>query len=225
MCDRFGIANGTARVALSRMVDRGELANQDGIYSLAGLLLERQARQDASRTATRAAWDRSWQMAIVTATRRSSQERARMRNALAALGLGERREGVWMRPANLDPNRQPGSREALAGAVEWYTTRLAPDIDPCDLVSRLFDLESWAATAEALEGAMASAQSRLDQDTDAVVQGFMVASAALRHLTHDPQLPLALQPPGWHPERLRLSYRDFEADYQSHLKVFFRAHR
>ena len=35
-CRRFGIAEGTARVALSRMVDRGELTNHDGVYELAG---------------------------------------------------------------------------------------------------------------------------------------------------------------------------------------------
>ena len=43
--EEFGINPGTTRVALTRMVDRGELARVDGgHYSLAGALLDRQAR-------------------------------------------------------------------------------------------------------------------------------------------------------------------------------------
>src|SRR5690242_13068454 len=35
-CGLFGVAEGTARVALSRMLDRGELTATDGVYELAG---------------------------------------------------------------------------------------------------------------------------------------------------------------------------------------------
>ena len=35
-CGLFGVAEGTARVALSRMVDRGELRSGSGVYELAG---------------------------------------------------------------------------------------------------------------------------------------------------------------------------------------------
>src|SRR3954470_1143428 len=45
----FGIAEGTTRTALSRMVNAGELVVEDRSYRLAGRLLERQARQDVSR--------------------------------------------------------------------------------------------------------------------------------------------------------------------------------
>ena len=45
----FGIAEGTTRVALSRMVAAGELRPDDDGYRLAGRLLDRQARQTASR--------------------------------------------------------------------------------------------------------------------------------------------------------------------------------
>ena len=41
----FGIAEGTTRVALSRMVAAGELVAEDGSYRLSGPLLERSAAQ------------------------------------------------------------------------------------------------------------------------------------------------------------------------------------
>src|SRR5579862_9666620 len=45
----FGISQGTTRVALSRMVAAGELVVEGNAHELAGRLLERQARQQASR--------------------------------------------------------------------------------------------------------------------------------------------------------------------------------
>ena len=63
----FGLAEGTVRTALSRMVAAGELTADDGTYALAGPLLARQARQDESRRAVVAAetWDGGWTMAVV----------------------------------------------------------------------------------------------------------------------------------------------------------------
>lgn len=49
----FGIAEGTVRVALSRMVAAGDLLQAGGQYTLSQRLVERQARQDESRDRTR----------------------------------------------------------------------------------------------------------------------------------------------------------------------------
>ena len=98
----FGISGGSTRTALSRMVAAGELEAVDGRYRLAGHLLERQARQDASRhPRLRAAWDRTWRTAVVVAGRRPAAERAALRAAMARARYGELREGVWLRPDNL----------------------------------------------------------------------------------------------------------------------------
>ena len=112
----FGIAEGTTRVALSRMVAAGELRpDQDG-YRLAGRLLDRQARQTASRRAETEPWDGTWELAVVRiGGARRAADRAALRSALADLRLAELREGVWMRPANLPGDRSPEAR-ALAGA-------------------------------------------------------------------------------------------------------------
>ncbi|MCY7289389.1 MAG: hypothetical protein LH624_14370, partial [Cryobacterium sp.] len=47
-CGLFGIAEGTARVALSRMVANGELTTADGFYELAGGLRRRRREQEWS---------------------------------------------------------------------------------------------------------------------------------------------------------------------------------
>jgi phenylacetic acid degradation operon negative regulatory protein len=224
MGERFGISGGTTRVALSRMVDRGELTNDDGVYALAGELLERQERQDRSRNHARPTrWDGTWEQAVVTVSGLAPSDRNRVRRALSALGLGERREGVWMRPANLDPGRLPSAREVVDHHVDWY--RIAPleQAAAAALAARLFDLDGWAATAAQLQTAMRAALHGLDADDDAVVSGFTLASAALRHLVHDPQLPPELEPDHWPVAALRRSYDDYERAYQQLLRRFFRS--
>ena len=225
LAERFDIAPGTARVALSRMVDRGELQNDHGTYELAGDLLERQHRQDASRTPPPSAWDGDWEQAVIVVTGRSASERSRLRAALTALNLGERREGLWMRPANLDPARQPGARAATGGLVEWYRVCPAATVSARALAGEVFDLDEWATTATALCDALASAQARLPDERGAVAEGFTLASAALRHLVHDPQLPADLQPDRWPSDDLRTAYAAFEHDYQDLLRAFFRSQR
>lgn len=221
---RFGISEGTTRVALSRMVDRGELSNDNGTYTLAGDLLERQERQDRSRGGGRPnPWDGTLEQAVVTTSGRSASDRNQLRRALASFGLGELREGVWMRPANLDPDRLPSTRAVIDQQVDWY--RIAP-IDretAADLMTRLFDLDRWAATSAALQAAMEQARHRLDSNNDAIVSGFNLASATLRHLVHDPQLPPELAPACWPAEALRRAYDDYERAYQQRLRHFFRS--
>src|SRR3954471_14473351 len=103
VAELFGIAEGTARTALSRMVANGELVAEDGHYELAGSrLLDRQVRQTASRRATRLRWHGGWVMAIVISERRDAAARAELRSALEAVRLRELREGVWLRPDNIE---------------------------------------------------------------------------------------------------------------------------
>src|SRR6478736_9397418 len=48
MASLFGISDGAARTCLWRMVSSGELTSDDGIYALAGRLLERRQRVDVA---------------------------------------------------------------------------------------------------------------------------------------------------------------------------------
>ncbi|MEM7339075.1 MAG: PaaX family transcriptional regulator C-terminal domain-containing protein [Actinomycetota bacterium] len=223
MGERFGISGGTTRVALSRMVDRGELANDNGTYALAGELLERQERQDSRRAGPLPDWDRSWEQAVVTTSGRSATDRGRLRRALTGLGMGELREGVWMRPANLAPGRLPSARSVADEQVHWYGIAPLDESKAAGLAARLFDLDGWASTAAVLDAAIGHASRELETDDDAVVSGFNLASATLRHLTHDPQLPPELTPPSWPADALRRSYAEFESAYQQLLRTFFRS--
>ncbi|WP_258565532.1 hypothetical protein, partial [Streptomyces sp. WELS2] len=128
LVEPFGIGGSTLRAALSRMVTAGDLRRTDAVYRLSDRLLERQRRQDdAVRPRTRA-WHGDWEMVVITATGRGPAERADLRARLTALRLAELREGVWLRPANLD---RPLPAEVHRVALT-YTAR--PDEPPVSAV-------------------------------------------------------------------------------------------
>ena len=212
----FGISEGTARTALSRMVASGEVSSDDGAYELIGpRLLERQARQSASRRAARRRWQGGWVMAVVVQERRDPSARADVRAALASARLAELREGVWLRPDNIDLAWAPV-------VAEQCTVVHARDVDSA-LVDRLWDLPGWAKTADDLRAAIAELVGPLEQaDTSALADGFVVSAAVLRHFQADPLLPDELLPRAWPGGSLRQEYDRFDAAYRAVLRDWFR---
>ncbi|MFE3449913.1 PaaX family transcriptional regulator C-terminal domain-containing protein [Nonomuraea sp. NPDC059194] len=196
----FGIAEGTVRVALSRMVAAGDLTQEDGRYALSERLRERQDRQDESRSPHTRAWDGTWEIAIVTAERRAPADRAALRHTMTVLRLAELREGTWLRPANLI-RRWPEIVTAQCTLVDG-----TPREDPTGL---LWDLEGWAAEARRLLKALDQARG--------LAEGFLVSAAVLRQLLADPLLPPELLPEGWPGAELRARYDDFDRDYRRAL--------
>ena len=84
----FGITANRARVALSRMVASEEATTDgSGRYRLAGRLLDRQARQLASRAGHTDAWSGEWRVVAVTTSGSSAEIRSRRRNALRTVAL------------------------------------------------------------------------------------------------------------------------------------------
>src|SRR5438105_14110135 len=70
LCGRFGIAGGTTRVALSRMVAAGELAVEDGHYRLVGeALLSRPPAQAAGLPPPVAPWTGGPRVRVAVRTR------------------------------------------------------------------------------------------------------------------------------------------------------------
>lgn len=215
----FGISDGTARVALSRMAAAGEVVADGGRYRLAGRLLERQARQASGRRPPEGTWTGGWHLAVVTAGRRSAPERAELRAGLVAGRLAEWREGVWARPDNLP---QPVLPAHLADHATWVAA--TPAVDPVELAATLWDLPAWAATAEGLVEGLTGTQDVLDAgDTDALAPGFVLSAAVLRHLAADPLLPAALLPPSWPGPRLRQVYGRWDTAYRAALADWHRA--
>ncbi|WP_369387622.1 PaaX family transcriptional regulator C-terminal domain-containing protein [Streptomyces sp. CG1] len=198
LVEPFGVGGSTLRAALSRMVTAGDLRRTDAVYRLSDRLLARQRRQDeALRPGTRA-WGGGWEMVVITATGRGPAERAELRARLTALRLAELREGVWLRPANLD-RALPDTLNSVA-----LTCSARPDEPPHDLVVRLWSLDAWAATARTLLAHTAAARTPADRLT--------AYAAAVRHLLTDPVLPPELLPAGWPGEALRTEYAGFQRE-------------
>lgn len=204
----FGITEGTTRTALSRMAAAGEVAAADGRYRLTGRLLDRQRRQDEGRRPRLRPWTGRWRMAVITTERRTAADRAELRTALIRLRLAEWREGVWLRPDNLELTLPPLATE--------HSTWLVADVDhpPVDL----WDLDGWAATARDL-----LAELRTRPTIDALAPGFVLSAAVLRHLASDPLLPSDLLPTRWPGGDLRATYDAWDLAYRNVLAAWHRS--
>jgi phenylacetic acid degradation operon negative regulatory protein len=210
----FGINDNRARVALSRMLASGE-ASTDGAgrYRLAGRLLDRQERQLASRAGFTRQWSGQWQMVVVTTSGSSAEIRSKRRSALRFARLGELREGVWMRPDNLEVRLDPDvARDA--------TLLLArPDGEPRQLAASLWDVDGWGQRARRLMASMDAHPTRAPAD---LAPGFELSASVLRHLQADPLLPEDLLPAGWPGGGLREQYDGWDAGYRSVLETWSR---
>ncbi len=216
----FGLSPGTVRTAISRMAAAGELAAEGDGYRLVGPLLERQARQQASRATGPRQWAGDWELAVVVADRRPAAQRTALREAMRRLKLAEWREGVWLRPANLPRDRFAGARAVADGQCTWATAR--PEVDAGTLVATLWDVDAWAAGAEALRSAFMPLLRPLRAgDTSVLAEGFVLSAAVLRHLLADPELPAELLPRRWPGAGLRADYDEFDAAYKDVLRSWF----
>ncbi|BBZ65877.1 hypothetical protein MINS_13060 [Mycolicibacterium insubricum] len=202
----FDIKDTALRVALTRMVAAGDLVRSADGYRLADRLLERQRRQDAALAPRLRDWDGRWLTLIVTRTGADARSRAELRRLLADNRFGELREGVWLRPDNIDADLD-------AEIAPWVRVLSAHDADPVGLAAALWDLPAWRDTGGELLAAMAQAAD--------VPARFAVAAAIVRHLRTDPVLPADLLPDGWPGGGLRAAYRDFAGDFAAGARIAF----
>jgi phenylacetic acid degradation operon negative regulatory protein len=210
----FGINENRARVALSRMVTAGEVTTDgDGRYRLAGRLLDRQHRQHESRRGRVRPWDGPWRMAVVITSGSSAEERATRRKRLVLARLAAQREGVWIRPDNIDLHPDPADDPDLA------LYRVVPDEDPVRLAAGLWNLQSWAERATELCGRMHDLATEGPSDLAA---GFELSAAVLRHLQADPLLPAELLPTDWPGATMRERYSRWDRQYRQVLRAWGR---
>jgi phenylacetic acid degradation operon negative regulatory protein len=193
----FGIREQTLRVALTRMVAAGDLVRSDDGYRLSDRLLHRQRRQDDALYPQTRDWDASWITLVITAVGMDARARAALRNTLQIKRFGELREGVWLRPDNLDD-------ELPAEVVERVRVLHSRDDDPAGLTRRLWDLPGWADTGHRLLADIGEARD--------VPGRFRAAAGIVRHLLTDPVLPEELLPVHWPGVELRTAYADFAAE-------------
>ncbi len=193
----FDIKEATLRVALTRMVSAGDLVRSADGYRLSDRLLARQRRQDDAMRPQLRPWHGNWTTLIVTSVGTDARTRAALRTTLQHKRFGELREGVWMRPDNLELDLGADVRERVR-IVQ------ARDDDPAELAGRLWDLPSWVRDGRRLLHEMAGAAD--------VPERFVIAAAMVRHILTDPVLPDELLPAGWPGMRLRAAYNDFAAE-------------
>ncbi|WP_278265223.1 PaaX domain-containing protein, C- domain protein [Nocardia sp. AG03] len=181
----IGYPEATIRVAVSRMVAAGELLRDRRSYTLVPDLRARRGELTAPPTRP---WAGDWDQVVVTASGRPAADRAALRAALLSARLAELREGVWMRPANLDRPWPSAFDDAL------LRLRTHSVDDPVTLAHRLWPLGDWAARAVGILAAT---------ETPDPTARFAAVCAGLDHLTTDPVLPAELLPVDWPVDRLR----------------------
>src|SRR5574337_391554 len=127
-----------------------------------------------------------------------------LRATLQNRRFGELREGVWMRPDNIELD--------LAADVRMLLRVLsARDDAPVELAGRLWDLPGWVRVGQGLLDELAA--------TSGVSDRFVVAAAIVRHLLTDPMLPAELLPQDWPGAQLRTAYADFAAEMAKRRNV------
>lgn len=190
----FGIREPTLRVALTRMAGSGDLVRSDNGYRLSDRLLSRQRRQDDALNPVTRGWSGTWITAVITTVGTEARTRSALRTALQDNRFGELREGVWLRPDNL---------EAELPVIAQGRVRVlrAHDDNPAELAGQLWDLSAWSKTGHRLLG-------RMDAANDIPAQ-FTAAAAMVRQLLTDPVLPAVLLPADWPGDRLRAAYAEF----------------
>ncbi|MHB8506129.1 MAG: PaaX family transcriptional regulator C-terminal domain-containing protein, partial [Acidimicrobiales bacterium] len=182
-----GICEGTIRVALSRLVADGDLVAAEGCYELSGAFVRRQEALDAGRSPATRRWRGRWEILTADAD-------------LSGWHLGRLRDGVWVRPDNLQ-RPAPAADAAFVGRL---------DGDGAALAGRLWDLAGWADRARGLLDEVA--------DPGDPARRFALAAAVARHLRDDPLLPPALLPAQWPGPALRRAYRGYEAELNRLLR-------
>lgn len=216
MGELFGLAGGTIRTALSRMLANGELRADDGLYVLGERMRQRQASQDAGRRSPGEAWDGTWWIAIVEAEGRPLSERRAFRSRMRHHRMGELRPDIWLRPANIagpDPEQDV-----------LLTRGPIPERDPAELVGRLWDLDQLAASGRVLVSAVEEGLGWLEaHDPDVLPDTFMVAVAVVHFLLTEPQLPPRLVGTDWPAERLRRAYDAFDVAHSELMASFLSA--
>lgn len=225
----LGVAPGTARVAMSRMVAAGELAATNDGYRLVGAtLLARQERQTRSRTGpSDVTWDGAWHQVVVTGEARPPSERVELRATLTARRYAELREGVWLRPDNLGAHERvvtAGAPSETEGLGRLVGMEVRPD-DPATLAATLWDLTGWSDRALLLRTEIDRLAPALEAgDEAALADGFVVSAAVLRHFQADPLLPADLLPTTWPGPDLRQRYDAFDAAFRTTLTTWQRTH-
>jgi phenylacetic acid degradation operon negative regulatory protein len=152
-------------------------------------------------------------MAIARPERRAPGARAELREAMRRLQLAPLRDGVWLRPDNLDPDRAPESSAIVADQCRLFVT--TPPDDSAELAAELWDLAGWAREARRpVRELQSGLPPPTSGDAASLADDFVLAAAVLRHLLADPLLPPDLVPDDWPGGELRSLYESYDRAFK-----------
>ncbi|HVN40320.1 MAG TPA: PaaX family transcriptional regulator [Myxococcota bacterium] len=193
----FGLAPGTIRVALARLLASGRVERDvRGRYRLGAAAAPVQSVVQGWRglEGRSVPWDGSWWTVHDTGLGRRGPQARRHERALRLLGFRHLRPGLAVRPANLR-----GGCEALRD--ELHALGLSPralvfTLRDLDLASeerarRLYDAPALRKAYRDALAELEASSARLGElsDPDAMRESFLVGGRAIQCLAQDPVLP------------------------------------
>jgi len=226
----FGVAGGSVRVALTRLVAEGLVERDErGEYRLgAGAEpVRRRAMAWRDLSSQLRAWSGAWN-AVFDARAPARLEQRRSRRALDLLGFRELRRGLRVRPDNL-AGGLPRLREQLA-ELGLAPGALVCELRDLDALSAARALSLWDGRAlvagyrrhvREIEASTRRLRSRGAEQ--AMVESFRVGGAALRALAKDPLLPEQIVP-ARERELLVAAMRDYDALGRASWSAFLARH-
>ena len=173
------------------------MRSADG-YRLSDRLLARQRRQDDAIDPRLRKWDGTWTTLVITSVGTDARTRAALRTTLQDKRFGELREGVWLRPDNLDVDLTAdvlGRVRVLHVQRRRARRARRPTVGPAGM-----------GCASATDYS-----TKWQRPTD-IPGRFVAAAAMVRHLLTDPVLPDELLPDDWPGDALRTAYTNFAAE-------------
>lgn len=197
----FGFSPNQVRVALSRLVSDGLLANPSrGCYTLtgAGAAMQEEIQRWRKLEDQLCEWRGGW--CVLISTNLAAQSTTRFREQTRALrlrGLRRWRPGLWVRPDNL----QGGVARLVDDVASLGLDSIAGSflIEGADTLCEnellgLWDIEALREDYSQHIDALQDAQSRLDQQDQGpvLVETLELGGAMIRALVTDPLLPEAM---------------------------------
>jgi phenylacetic acid degradation operon negative regulatory protein len=156
-------------------------------------------------------WSGKWLMMVVTTAGSDAPVRAARRQTLRFLRFSELREGIWMRPDNIDIDIE--SVPSIDDDIQRFVTE--PLGDAVRLAERLWDFQGWSERARELLGCLKTSPTSTPDDLG---PGFVLSASVLRHLQADPLLPHELLPSNWPGVELRNYYDGWDREYRTLLR-------
>jgi phenylacetic acid degradation operon negative regulatory protein len=199
----FGLAPGTVRVALARLLAAGRIERDErGRYRLGAAAAPVQSVVQGWRglEGRSVPWDGSWWAVHDAGVGRKGPRARRHERALRLLGFRRLAPGLCLRPANLREGTH-GLRDELRalgladGALLFSLRELDPESDA--RARALYEPERLRAGYRDALAELEASSARIAQlsEPDAMRESFLVGGRAIQRLAQDPVLPAEILDP------------------------------